>query len=205
MSAIPIPYTYLDYLADDAKSEEKSEFIDGRVYAMAGATFNHGLIKSAITYLLVGALRGSQCVAIDSDIKVRTDDYRMYSYPDGGIACGPLFDKSNQAKDQGDVLLNPTVIFEVLSPSTEAFDRGEKFRRYRTIESLQEYVLVSQTSPAVEVYRRKGDVWILTPYEKIEDSVTLESVNITLKLTDIYERVEFETESVTIDAPVAGL
>jgi len=144
-----------EYLALEREAEHKSEYMDGEAVAMAGASFNHNLIVANVVGALWGRLRGTPCAVVSSDLKVKATS-RLY-YPDVTVVCGePRFlDKAQ------DVLLNPTLIVEVLSESTKNFDRGEKFMRYRTIDSLRDYVLIAQDGTHVEHFRRQGEHWIL--------------------------------------------
>ena len=179
------------YLAQERKAETKSEYVDGLVYAMAGAGLAHVQIALNIGAALRALLRNSTCRPLAMDMRVRVPDSRLYAYPDVVIACGEL----ELEDDELDTLLNPVVIFEVLSPSTEAWDRGRKFKRYATIPSLIEYVLVSQSDARVERFVREGEDWRLSIFEGLEAKLQLESVGIELPLSEIYDRVEFEEES----------
>jgi Uma2 family endonuclease len=181
-------FTAEQYLDLERHTEIRHEFLDGTVYAMSGASRAH----SAICFNLAGApqpqLRGTPCAGFSSDMKVRAGDASLYAYPDLTVFCGePLFHD-----DHGDVLLNPVVIFEILSRSTEAYDRGEKFERYKTIETLTDYVLVSQDSPRLEHFSRQPDgVWSLTEVSGLDASLDLASINCGLPLAEVYDRIEF--------------
>src|SRR3954465_15778470 len=142
-----------EYLAAERLSEYRSEYLDGGVYPMTGGTANHIRIVSNIVTQLNNQLDGRPCDVFPTDMKVRLPGSRKFFYPDVVVVCGEL-----QYHDgRKDIILNPDLVVEVLSPSTEAFARGAKFRAYRTIESLKEYVLVSQDKPLVEQYIRNGD------------------------------------------------
>lgn len=179
-----------EYLALERASEIKHEFIDGRVHAMTGASEAHNLITANIIAVLHGQMRGRPCKLYPSDMKVRTPDTGSYVYPDVTVVCGEAqFDD-----EQRDVLLNPTVVIEVLSPHTEAYDRGVKFRRCREIASLQEYVLIAQDRPAVERFtRQEGGVWQFHDASGLEATVTLPSIGCELALAAVYEQVTFDT------------
>lgn len=179
-------FTPDEYLEMEYHSEEKNEYLDGVIFAMSGASFPHRRIASNIYADLRSQLKGTPCEAQPSDLRVRTADSRMYSYPDVVVFCGG----AKLEHKLGDTLLNPVVIFEVLSPSTEAFDRGKKFAGYRKIKSLREYVLVSQDNVLVERYARKsnGD-WSFSSLSRLEDSLKLSSIPAALKLASIYESV----------------
>jgi Uma2 family endonuclease len=185
------PKTYLtseEYLAVERRNEYKSEYIDGDMVAMTGASRRHNLIAVNITREISQQLRGRPCEGYASDMRVRIQSKRgcAYTYPDVVVVCGePRFED-----DYLDTLLNPTVIIEVLSESTERYDRGKKFGFYRTIESLAEYVLVAQDEYRVEQYARQPDGrWLLSDHRSPEDVVELPSVECSLALRDVYEKV----------------
>ena len=190
MSALPQQfYTPEEYLDQERRAEYKSEYFAGEIIAMAGAKRKHNLISSNITASLGVQLRKSPCEVYASDMKVQADKARQFSYPDVVVACG----KPQFRDNQDDVLLNPTVVVEVLSPSTEAYDRGEKFLRYRQLDSLQEYLLVTQNERRVEQFTKQSDgSWRLT--EANEGEIHLESIGCTLSLDDIYSKVSLEPQ-----------
>ena len=177
-----------EYLAAERLSEYRSEYLDGGVYPMTGASLNHGRIVVNVATELALQLRESDCDVLVTDMKVRLQESRRFFYPDVCVLCGaPRFHD-----DRRDIILNPDLLIEVLSPSTEAFDRGAKFEAYQTIESLQEYVLVSQDKPRVEQFVRNGDgKWTYTATEGLESSVVLPSIECSLSLSAVYKRVEF--------------
>jgi Uma2 family endonuclease len=174
------------YLKMERAAEFKSELRDGRAYAMAGASERHNLITGNTFVSLHNQLRGRPCRVYPSDMRVKAAAVGFYTYPDISVVCGrPEF-----TDDTRDTLLNPTVIVEVLSPSTADYDRGEKFERYRQLPSLSEYLLVSQTRPLVEHYVRQPDgKWLLTEYRELSDVVELPSIGCRLALAEIYEQV----------------
>ncbi|MEO0563285.1 MAG: Uma2 family endonuclease [Chloroflexota bacterium] len=180
-----------EYLAFERDSEFKHEFIDGQIYAMLGASPNHNLIVVSTIASLYSQLRGKGCKTYPSDLKVRTPSTRSYVYPDITVVCGdPQFDD-----DQGDVLLNPTVVIEVLSPNTEAYDRGKKFERYREIASLQEYILGAQDQPHIERFlRQENGVWHFSDTHGLDGKMALSSIGCQLELQAVYEQVTFEPE-----------
>lgn len=180
------------YLAFERASEEKHEFIDGSVYAMTGASENHNLINTNITAELVIQLRKRPCKVYANDMRVRIPGYN-YVYPDIAIVCG----EAQLEDDQLDTLLNPTVIIEVLSPSTEQYDRGKKFEHYRALESLQEYLLVSQEQAHIERFTRQEAGWLLTEAKGLEATLDLLAIGCVLALADVYDKVNFEAESST--------
>ena len=198
---LKIRYTVEEYLALERASEERHEYLDGDVYAMAGESPEHGAICVNLASSIGSQLRGTPCQAFVKDMKVRSGPLAtsrparakgLFSYPDLVVVCGAM-----QFHDQfRDVLLNPSLIIEVLSASTEAFDRGEKFRRYRTwLPTLQDYLLVAQDKPLIDHYHRvEENRWELVPREGLEASLHLESVHCTLRLADVYDRIIFPPE-----------
>jgi Uma2 family endonuclease len=149
--------TYAEYLELEASSEQRYEFVDGAIYAMAGGTPEHARLAGAMLVALSNALGPKGCAAYTSDLKIRIEATNRSTYADVVVVCGP----DVTSKIDPNAVINPTVIVEVLSPTTEASDRGEKWRHYQRIDSLREYVLVSQGEPYVEVFRRDGDEWVL--------------------------------------------
>ncbi len=178
-------YTAEDYLTLERSASIKSEFHEGQIYAMTGASRKHNLITVNIAGELRDQLKKRPCEAYISDMRVKAAKVVNYYYPDIAVVCGtPQFEDTHL-----DTLINPTVLIEVLSPSTEAFDRGGKFAHYRKIASLQEYLLVAQDQPSIERYVRQGDVWILTEAVGLEASVPLESIDCVLSLGEVYDKV----------------
>ena len=165
----------------------RSEYINGEIINMPGASFAHNLITNNISGELRARLRDSECAVFANDMRISIPTAKSYFYPDVGVVCGePRFED-----DIFDTLLNPVVVVEVLSPSTEAFDRGEKFAHYRHVTSLQEYVLVAQDQIRVEHYYRQERQWIFTDFEKHDEILLLPSIQCELPLQEIYERVTF--------------
>lgn len=176
-----------EYLAIDRAAEVRSEFFNGEMFAMSGGSMRHARLQANIGGELHTALRGTDCQAFGSDFRVRVSPGRMYAYPDVTVVCGkPLL-----ADERQDILLNPAVIFEVLSPSTEQYDRSVKLRYYRAIESLTDYILVDQNQVRIEQYSR-GDAgtWALRDYQHPEEDLQIPSIGISLALARIYDRVE---------------
>ncbi|MCC6615840.1 MAG: Uma2 family endonuclease [Anaerolineae bacterium] len=180
-------WTVEEYLAFERDSDEKHEFIDGNVYLMTGASREHNLIVFSLATILGNQLRGRACEAYANDmrVKVRRQDY---TYPDVTVVCHPPeFEDADV-----DTLLNPTLLIEVLSPSTEQYDRGKKFETYRTLKSLQEYVLIAQDRPHVEHYVRQDQgMWMFSEVNGLDASLELTSIGCALTLADIYEKVTF--------------
>lgn len=175
------------YLALESQAAFKSEYIDGVVVAMSGGSIRHTRIKTDLARAVGSQLAGTPCEVFDSDLRVRVDTGR-YTYPDLTVVCG----ESRLADDGFDNLTNPTVVFEVLSPSTEAHDRGEKWSRYRRMPSLRQYVLVSQALPLVELYTREGDAWTFTEAAGLDATIRLDAIDVTLALAEVYGRVTFD-------------
>ena len=191
MSALPEPsleMTETEYLDFERHSEIKHEFLDGEVVAMTGASRAHNLIAGSTYVALYTQLRGRGCEIYQGDMRVKVQTTGLYTYPDISIVCG-----SPELGDEHlDTLLNPIVIIEILSPSTERYDRGQKFQHYRELASLQEYVLVAQDSLRIERYVRQGDdVWQLTDAKGLEGRLPLTSIGCTQALADVYEQVTF--------------
>lgn len=174
-----------EYITAERKAIIKSEYIHGEVFAMSGASRAHNLIAVEITTELNLQLRGRGCDVYSNDMRVRTGQSCSYFYPDVVVVC----DKPRFQDNVFDTLLNPTLIVEVLSPSTDAFDRGEKFRLYQEVKSLREYLLVSQDRISVEHYQITETQWIGNTYESSEDVLQLNSIKCKLPLHDIYSRV----------------
>jgi Uma2 family endonuclease len=177
-----------NYLDLERASEIRHEFLDGLVYAMAGETPDHSTICFNINGILHAQLKNKPCRGFSPNMKVRAGIGGLYAYPDLMIVCG----EAQFHDDRGDVLLNPTVIIEVLSPSTEKYDRGEKFRRYRTqIESLQDYVLVSQDQFRIEHHHREADDnWGSTETNGPDGVLVLTSIECRVPLAEIYRNTE---------------
>ncbi len=187
MSSQSITYlTPEEYLTIERKAESKSEYIDGEMVAMTGASRKHNLIVINIAREISQQLRGRPCEMYANDMRVRVPATRLYTYPDVAVVC----DEPQFEDDYVDTLLNPTLIIEVLSESTEAYDRGKKFSSYRTIESLAEYLLVAQDEYRIEQYVKQPDGrWLLSDYRSAEDVVELISIQCQLALKEAYDKV----------------
>jgi len=189
MSLRPKPYlSPEDYLALERSAEFKSEYFDGEIFAMAGASESHNLIVINTIRELSIQLKKRPCKVYANDMRVRVSPTGLITYPDVMVVCGQAqFDDSHL-----DTLLNPTLIVEVLSDSTEAYDRGRKFEHYRKLESLAEYVLITQHRPHVESYRRQPDQrWVLAESDGLDSSLPLDAIDCELVLAEIYDKVEF--------------
>ena len=181
-----LPLSQEDYLAWERRQETRHEYLAGEIFAMTGASREHNLICGNAFALLHTQLRGKPCEVYSNDMRVKVRETGIYTYPDIVAVCGePRFED-----EQVDTLLNPVLIVEILSESTERYDRGTKFAHYRRLDSFREYLLVAQTERRVERYRRQeGDSWLLVEYQDPEDEIVLESLGCRAKLADIYERV----------------
>lgn len=187
MSAV-LKINYLtpeEYLAVERQAEYKSEYVDGVMYAMAGGSPEHNLIASNLLGELYFKLKNSACRVFNSDMKMRTPSSRKYHYPDVTVVC----EKPEYADDEKDVLLNPLLIVEVLSKSTQGYDKERKFLYYQEIDSFSEYLLAAQDQPVVQHYVRQPDgSWIYKKIEGLWQSVELATINYQLKLKDIYAK-----------------
>lgn len=178
-------YTVEEYLAFERNAPYKNEFHDGQIYAMTGASRKHNLITINIARELSLQLKKRTCEAYGSDMRVKAAKAHSYHYPDAVVVCGaPEFEDACV-----DTLLNPTLLVEVLSPSTESYDRGGKFAHYRKIPTLREYLLVAQDQPSIERYVRQEDVWILSEAIGLDATIPLESIDCTLSLREVYGKV----------------
>jgi Uma2 family endonuclease len=200
-------FTAAEYLAFERASDERHEWYDGVIYDMAGESPNHRRLRINLTRMLSTHLRGHPCEVFGSDTKVCSGPklernlQGFFSYPDLGVVCPP----ERYHDEVQDVLLNPRVIIEVLSPSTQAFDRDNKRGRYfRYLETLEDYVLVAQDQPQVEHWHRHADgVWRATLLEGLEALLTLEGIGAQLPLAEVYERVVFEVPPSEKNSPHA--
>jgi Uma2 family endonuclease len=184
-----VEYTLEDYIELEKNSEEKFEFYDGAVWSMAGASAKHEEISINLSTALKNALRGRGCRIFGSNLRVKVPIYPPYRYPDLVALCGqPIYENLLGLE----MLINPTLIVEVLSPSTEVFDLNDKFTYYKSIESFTEYLLIDQDRPHVILYTKQAEnVWIQREYNSLADTVYLTSLEGEILLTDIYENIEF--------------
>jgi Uma2 family endonuclease len=179
--------TPTEYLAAERQARHRSEYVNGQVYALAGASRAHNLIVVNTVAELRAQLRGRPCEVYASDMRVKVEPTGMYTYPDVvGLCDEPRFEDA-----EVDTLLNPAVIIEVVSPSTESYDRGGKFAHYRRMASLREYVLIAQEVRRIDHYRRDGDSWVLTEFSDPQVPLAIATLGCILKLSDVYDRVEF--------------
>ena len=176
-----------EYIAFERKAPFKNEFIKGEIVAMSGASRAHNRITGDVFREISNRLVGTECEAFVGDMRVKAGTTTSYFYPDVVVVC----DELRFEDEVFDTLLNPIIVVEVLSPSTEADDRGEKFYRYRQLTSFQEYILISQDRVRVEHYLRQGTQWISTEFRERTDVLLLSSIDCALSLRDIYRRVTF--------------
>lgn len=175
-----------EYLAFERKATTKHEYLNGQIVAMSGASFAHNFLTMNVANQLYNQLIGGECQVATSDMRVKVTEIDSYFYPDVVVVCG----EPRAEDDTFDTLLNPVVIVEVLSPSTEVYDRGEKFEHYQQIASLKDYILISQDEVHVEHYCRQGSKWLRSEFRELEEVLSLLSVGCELRLQDVYRRVE---------------
>jgi Uma2 family endonuclease len=192
MAALPKQFiSVADYLAGERISQVKHEYFAGQVFAMAGASERHNLAAMNVGASLHSQLRKRSCTVYPSDMRVKISATGLYTYPDVIVVCGtPRFEDNHR-----DTLLNPTLVVEVLSPSTESYDRGKKFQHYRTVDSISEVLLIAQNVVHVEHYvRQPGERWVLTEADQLDAVLRLPSIQCDLALADIYEKVTLDAE-----------
>jgi Uma2 family endonuclease len=181
-----------EYLALEREAEFRNEYYRGQMHAMSGGTYRHAAITGNLDFQLRLALEGSRCSATSQDVRLRVTADRYYTYPDIIVVCAEIA----FADDRLDTVLNPVLVVEILSPSTERYDRGFKFARYRSVQSLQEYVLVSQTEPRIEVFRRVPADWVMREFRGLDAVCRFDSVDCNIALAKIYERIAFNHDPV---------
>jgi Uma2 family endonuclease len=180
-------YSPQQYLAIERDAQQKHEYFNGEIFAMTGASERHNLIAVNLVSSIHAQLRGTPCKVYSSDMRLKVSATGLYTYPDVVALCG----EAHFDDDQQDTLLNPTMVIEVLSKSTEGYDRGEKFAHYRKIESLTEYLLISQDRYRIEQYVRQPDnQWLMSEVSKLEEGIELPSIKCRLLLSDVYDRIE---------------
>ena len=189
MSAQPVPqFTHEEYIEHEVQSNFRHEYKQGRVEMMAGGSRKHSLLITKAVRLLDTALDGRDCEVHSEAMLVHIASANISTYPDTMVICG----KPNFLDRRENIVTNPIVVVEVVSPSTENYDRNEKFRAYQQLESLKEYVLISQNEPLVEVFARTDSgPWIRTEYRGLETSVRLESLAVEIPLHKLYEKVDW--------------
>ena len=183
-------FTFEEYLVMEEQAKYKSEYQDGKIIPIESATNRHAKIISNSHFVVQAALRKKQstCGVYDGSVKVYFDQFDHGVYPDVMVIC----DTPQLYKEREDVVINPLLIIEVLSPSTSSYDRGDKFMEYRSLPSFKEYVLIAQDKPKVETWHKmEENVWRISHAEGLENSVHLISIDIDLPLRDIYHLVDF--------------
>ncbi len=182
-------YTPEQYLELEENSEFKSEYLSGQIFAMAGGSPEHSAIASNIGREIGTSLKREPCQVFNSDLRVTIMQTSLKTYPDITVVCG----EQHRHPLDNNSIINPTVLFEVLSPTTEAYDRGEKWAHYRRLDSLQEYVLVSQNKARMEQYvRQDDDSWKFMAVEGMAASLFLPSLGCSLPLSEVYDKVTLE-------------
>ena len=184
-AAQPLKLTYPEYLAAEETAREKHDFLDGEVFAMSGGTLEHSALAASIAFLLKSKLQARGCIVLESNARVRRRETNFSCYPDATVICGGV----SRAPDDPQSVVNPVIVVEVLSASTESYDRGEKSRQYRGIPSVREIVLVAQEARHVEVYRRNAD-GRFELFEWSEGEFELQSVSIALSIPELYADAE---------------
>jgi Uma2 family endonuclease len=180
-----IHYTYAEYLALEASSNVKHEYLAGQIYGMAGGTPEHAALAASVIGLLFGQLRGGRCRAHDADLRVRVPATGLATYPDVAVICGPR----ERDHEDDNAVVNPTLLVEVLSRSTEEYDRGDKFEHYKHLASLRQYVLVSQRERKVEVWTRRDDGWQLDRCG-VGEVADLAAIGCRLAVDELYDSAE---------------
>jgi len=181
-------YTFDDWLNDERDSLERSEYVAGEVFAMAGALEPHNLIVTNVVASLHGQMKKRPCRVYANDLKVHIATANAGCYPDVLVLC----DKPQFYDDRHDVVLNPTLIVEVLSKSTEAYDRGDKFAMYRSLPSLRAYLLIAQQRIHVELYTHDGQGhWILSDHDRLNSTIEIKALDCVLNLAEVYDKVDF--------------
>lgn len=185
--------TEAEYLVMERDSEARNEFFGGEVFGMAGGTPQHSLIATNIAREFGNKLLDNRGVPYNADLRIKVEATGLYTYPDLSVICGPL----RLAPGTDDTVVNPVLLVEVLSDSTEAYDRGKKFEHYRQIPTLQEYLLVSQREPRIEQFiRQPGEHWLLAEAAGLGKSLELPSLRITISLAEIFLKVTFVPGSI---------
>ncbi|MEM8960047.1 MAG: Uma2 family endonuclease [Acidobacteriota bacterium] len=175
-----------EYLARERASENRTEYLDGELLAMAGASERHNLLVANLVRLLGNHFLDRECRVYPSDMRVHIEALGSFTYPDVSVVCGA----SQFHDERRDTLLNPEIIIEVLSPSTEAHDRGRKFHHYQHLDSLDTFILVTQDHPRIEIFQRRADgTWTYKEHHNLDDVASLTAIDFEIKLRDLYAKV----------------
>jgi Uma2 family endonuclease len=182
-------YTPEEYLELEVRSERKHEYYSGDIFLMAGGSPEHSVVCINLYRIIGNSLAGKTCTLFDANMRVKVNANGLYTYPDGSIACPPIeIEKQLGAQ----TLINPMVLFEVLSPSTASYDRGGKFNLYKELPSLEEYFLISQDAPMVERrFKNNAGNWEVEAVDGLDGSIAVQSITFHLKLNELYDKVEF--------------
>ncbi|MDM8535422.1 Uma2 family endonuclease [Desulfobacterales bacterium HSG17] len=184
-------YTGEEYLALEQEADSKSEFYNGELFAMAGGSRNHSVICVNMLWGIREAVASKNCTAFDSNMKLDIPKENSFVYPDAMVVCGDI----EFSGDRTDIIKNPLLIIEILSTGTQAFDRGDKFKFYRSIPSFQEYILISQDEPMVETYYKQDPkTWIYTIVKGLDEMVLLRALEYELSMKDIYQKTDLKQE-----------
>jgi Uma2 family endonuclease len=182
-------YSKEEYLEMEAAADYKSEYYNGEIFAMSGGSPNHSTICFNLNRRIGEAIDDQDCHGFESNMKLAIAKTNSYVYPDLMVVCGDI----ELAENTGDAITNPVLIIEVLSPSTESFDRGLKFAYYRSLPSLKEYVLVSQDEPQIEAYYKQDEkIWIYTVARGLEDKIAFRSIDTELALSEVYRKIVWD-------------
>lgn len=183
-------YTPEEYLRLEENSPEKHEYYQGEIFSRAGGTPRHNFLVANIGAELNFGLRGKDCTPYSSDLRILVRSNGLYTYADISVVCG----ETDLAPERNDTITNPVLVVEVLSPSTEKYDRSQKFELYRGLESLKDYLLVDQSRVYIELYTRSGsDTWLLQTFTSLSQTVTLVSVNLAIPVASLYDKVKFDS------------
>ena len=180
-------YTIEEYFVVEAMSPVRNEYFDGEILAMAGGSPNHNRISRNVLLTLEPKLRDGRCESLGSDTRILTAS-GLYTYPDAVVICGPII----LSGEPRETITNPTVLVEVLSPSTRAYDRGEKFELYRSIPTFRDYLLIEQSAVDVEHRWRDGDLWLSDRKTSLHEVIRLNSIDVEISTADLYARVEVD-------------
>lgn len=190
-AAANVRFTPEQYYELERKAGHKSEFINGEIVAMAGGSSRHSLIKTNLLGELRSALKGRPCAPYDSDQRLRVPETGLRTYPDAAVYCGKL--EYDPEDNQSETATNPTAVFEVLSDSTEAYDRGAKASHYRRLASLKAYILISQHLPLVEIFQvTPGKGWTVSEVSGLDANLAIPCLDISISLAEIYDRITFD-------------
>lgn len=182
-------YTQEEYLAFERESQERHEYYKGEIFNMSGASFEHNMIEDNVRVSIGSFLKGKPCRSFGSNLRVHSPKNTLYTYPDVLIVC----DEPKFVDGKFDTLLNPSVLIEILSPSTADYDKGTKFELYREIDSLKEYILINAGKVHVELYQRNSDQsWTLTEYKSLDNSFEIKTIDMRMGLGEVYEGVKFK-------------